>query len=168
MPDAIPAASGSYMIPIAKLADMLSAATAVQARFGTTGSAANTLAKINYAVLEDQDIRPLLPTIVLTMQSLVIKQEAGGAMNYLRIANDGSGITMLLADNTRLDNLPASSRDFGNWVGDTIDALKAVAGQSAQLSINSIVQQMPIAICSKEQERSKGLYFLWAATVGFN
>jgi hypothetical protein len=164
------AASGVYMVPFAKLADTLAAATSVQTRFGVSDATA-ALQRIVWPVLESEhEIREYLPGIVLSVgDKFDLEQVAGGSQNFLRPANSGSSILMTLADKAAFpDDLRCSYRDFGNWVGSVIADLIDIAGQSDQLSIVGIRQDLPIVACSKEEQDSFGLYFMASFWIDWN
>lgn len=161
--DALPAAAGGYSKPIAKLADMLAAAPSVQARFGTAGDVAATLARIHYPAVEDEDVPSLLPCIVLGPgDEWEWNAEAGGAQNYLI---PSGAIMVLVAVKSTHPDLEAGQRDVTNFIGLLAQDLAAVAAASEQLAITRLRQIFPPVRCTKEHEAAVGRYFLWGGFV---
>ena len=157
--DALPAAAGGYSVPIAKLADMLAAAPSVQARFGTIGDTAATVARIHYPAVEDDQVPNLMPCLVLGPgDRWEWNTESGGAQNYLL---PSGSILLLGAVRSNYPDLEAGQRDVANFVGELTQDLANVAAASGQLAIDRLRQLFPPARCTKEHEAAVGRYFMF-------
>ena len=164
-----PAPTGPYMKPLLRLAEMLAGLASVQARFETSGDLQATFDKIALPVLERDQLHPALPGIVLTLgDRWSMPAAAGGAQTHLHPANSGSSIRMILADKAKYPELQPSFVDFGNWIGAVLLGLAAISGVDTNLNIINVRQELPIAGCSKEEERSVGLWLMASFFVDWN
>lgn len=153
----VPTATGPYMVPLEKMADMLAAAPSVQARFGAADAAA-ALERIHFPALEEEQVPQLMPLVVLGPgDRWEWSTASGGAQNYLR---PSGSIMLLVAIKSPFPGLEAASRDVGNFVGATVKELAAEAAKGSQLAIGKVRQIFPPSQCSKEHEAAFGRYFL--------
>jgi len=153
----VPAATGPYMVPLAKMADMMAAAPSVQTRF-EAADAAEALQRIHFPALEEERIAELMPLVVLGPGDRWDWDTAsGGAQNYMR---PSGSIMLLLALTSPFPALEAATRDVGNFVGALVKDLAAEAAKSNQLAIGKMRQIFPPSLCSKEHEATFGRYFL--------
>jgi len=162
--------TGPYMKPLAKLADTLATFTSLQTRFGIDTNAADAAtqcrARIYLPVIDNDRIRDLLPCAVVTPgDNYALRQVAGGSINFIR---PSGSLRLILAGESRHDDLLNDETEMGNWVGAVLTDLIAIAGASSNLNIHAIRQELPIVLPSAEEENSGGRYFLWSCFIDWD